>query len=85
VLAILSLSSVAVATSTPNAGDKIITRLNNGVVIKKVADVDVVTEIWNQSFLVPLPSLNEPDMEVREMNCTTMPANVTKAEPHAYV
>jgi len=66
----LAVTSYTIA-ATSSAGDQsVISRLNYGVVMKRVAVVDVVTSVWNQAFIVRLPSMDSAMSGPSDVNCS---------------
>ena len=50
--------------------DPVLMRLNFGVVFKHVDTVDVVTDVWSQTFLVQLPIVDESNLRVDHVECS---------------
>jgi len=69
-LMFLAVTVVNASSATINTGDAIVVRLNYGVVIRKIASVEVVTDYWHQAFTLRLPRESERTTELSEVNCS---------------
>ena len=76
---VLLLSTVTIATASIASDDVLIARLNYGVVMKRVAVIDIVTDSWNQAFIVRLPVIESSVTEPNHINCTNITTRTLKA------
>ena len=51
----------------------VISKLNYGVLLKKVAPVDVVTDTWNQAFDLRLPEVPSKVVPGNDINFSSVP------------
>ena len=58
------------------SSSSIISKVNYGVVLKKVATIDVVTETWRHSFVVNLPDVSSRIIQRRGVNCARIATDV---------
>ena len=54
-----------------DVGDtSVITSLNYGVVIKRIATIDVITDLWNEAFSVSLPCQDNLPTKFDDLDCS---------------
>ena len=57
----------------------VISRVNYGIVVKRVALVDLVTSQWNQAFIIRLPGIETRMSRRYRINCTTITNRIHRA------
>jgi len=76
---VLLLLTVTIATASTASDDVLFARLNYGVVMKRVAVIDIVTDSWNQAFIVRLPVIESSVTEPSHINCSNITTRTLKA------
>jgi len=71
VLALVVFSTLTALVVASDVGDtSVIASLNYGVVIKRIATIDVDTDLWNEAFIVSLPRQHNLPTKFDELDCS---------------
>ena len=82
---VLAFSTITIATASTASDSTIISRLNYGVVMKRVAVADIVSDTWNQAFVVRLPVIQSSVTGPSNFNCSNITNGRIRPLAYAYV